>query len=103
MGRLDEDADRARGQARQQVGICDRREVDPPGAVEPTVREAGSGLNGEPGLAAAAGAGQGDQPLLAQESLDRGQLVAAADEAGELGRQIVGEYVERPWRRKVLT
>ena len=45
------------------------------------------GPNGQPRLAAAAGAGQRHQPPAGQQALHLGQLARAADEAGQVQRQ----------------
>ena len=48
------------------VGVGQRRQLDPPGAVGEAVQRVGGGLGGEPCLAATPGAGQRQQPRGAQ-------------------------------------
>ena len=44
--------------------VGQRRELHPPGAVGEAIQGLGGGLDGEPGLAAAPGAGQGDEAMV---------------------------------------
>ena len=61
----------------------------------------GGGLHRQPGLAAAAGAGQRHHAVLPQQLDDVLELPDPSDERGELGGQVVLDRVERPQRREV--
>jgi hypothetical protein len=54
-----------------------------------------------PGLAGAAGAGEGDQPGSAEEADDLGGLRFPAHERGELRRQVARPGIQRPGSREV--
>ena len=69
----------------------DRRQVDVPHTVTEIGRDASRDLNSETGLAGAAGAGQGHQPVVGEQLLQVSHLRAAADKAGELHRKVVGD------------
>ena len=66
-----------------QQRLADCRQVDEPHAVG--VRRAGPprGLQRQPGLPAAAGPGEGEQPGAVDQPLDVGELALAPDEAGQ--------------------
>ena len=70
-----------------QLGIADGRQRDEVYAVREGGAQVGSRAESEARLAAAAGAGQRDQPRPGQEVLDGDDLALAPDEAGELGGQ----------------
>ena len=52
-------------------------------------------LDGEPGLAAAAGADEGDEAALVEQVADLGHRLHAADEGGDRLRQVVGVLADR--------
>ena len=56
----------------------------------------------EAGLARAAGAGERDEPRLAEQPLELGQIAFAPDEGIHLSRKIVGQHFQRTQRRKIL-
>ena len=66
--RLVGQAERAGGRDRHHVGIGDRRQIDVPDAVAEFGGDLGRDLHRQPGLARPAGTGQGDQPVVGQES-----------------------------------
>ena len=68
-----------------------------PGATRPPKR---GGVGGEARLSAAAGSGQRQEPGLRQQPLDLCQFRLSADEGRELGREVVGDPVERLQRRE---
>ncbi len=65
-----------------------RGQIDQPGAVPVLVTVAAAGLQRQPGLARAARPEHGDQAPGGEQPLDPGEVVVAADEAGQGGRQI---------------
>ena len=69
-------------------GVGDRRQLDQPGAAADALGEPGRGDRGEPGLARAARADQGDQPVLGELLGDLAQLLVATDETAERGAQV---------------
>ena len=69
-----------RDRLRHQLGTRQRRQLDDVDAVGIAVDQPGRGLVGQPGLARAARAGQGQQPGAAKRLADLGQLAPAADE-----------------------
>ncbi len=85
---------------RHEVGIRQAREFDQPHAIRKRVEQVGGDLQREPRLAAAAGAGQREQPGLAQQRLHFRDFLFAADEARQLLRQVVGRRVQRAQRRE---
>ena len=58
-------------------------------------------VEGQPGLAGAAGAGEGDQPGPVEEAHDLGGHRLPAHERGELRRQVARPGIERPGGREV--
>ena len=69
--------------------VGERGQLDQPDAIR-VARELGSRrLDRQPGLAAAAGAGQGEQPGGGEQSLDLGDLALASDEARQSDWQVV--------------
>ena len=90
------EADRGRDQGEHGVAVGCRDEFDEVDAVGEPVDLVGGGADGEPGLAAAAGTGQRDEPdVLVVEALANGaELRVAADERGCLGRKVVRPEVE---------
>ena len=67
-----------------QLGLAECRQLDQPDPVGEILRLLPGKLQRQPGLAAAAGPGQGEEPRVAQQRRDLGQLALAADEAGQL-------------------
>ena len=67
-----------------QLGLAERRQLDRPDPVGEILPPLARKLQRQPGLAAAAGPGQGEEPRVAQQRRDLGQLALAADEAGQL-------------------
>ncbi len=67
-----------------QLGLAERRQLDRPDPVGEILRLLPRKLQRQPGLAAAAGPGQGEEPRVAQQRRGLGQLALAADEAGQL-------------------
>ena len=69
-----------RDRLRHQLGTRERRQLDDVDAVGIAVGQPGRDLVGQPGLAGAAGAGQGEQSRAAERLADLGKLAPAADE-----------------------
>ena len=90
------EADRGRDQGEDGVAVGCRDEFDEVDAVGEPVDLIGGGADGEPGLAAAAGTGQRDEPdvLVVEALANRAELRIAADERGCLGRKVVRPEVE---------
>lgn len=70
------------------AGLGDRGEIDHPGVVAVLVAVPAGGLDGEPGLAGAAGTEHGDQAPGGEQRVDPGEVVVAPDEAGQRRRQV---------------
>lgn len=66
------------------------REFGQPDAVGPRVGDGLRGLQGEPGLARAAGAGEGDEPGVGQIRAQGEEFRLASDEGGEAGAEVAG-------------
>ena len=83
----------------QEVRIPERREVDEPDAMREQVASASGDGKGEPGLAAAARPGQGDDPAGEEIFPDAVDLVLPADEGGDLAGQVRRDLgrPERAW------
>jgi len=81
---------RARRRDRHHVSTGDRCKIHIPNTVTELGRDASGDLNGEAGLAGAAGTGQRHQPVVDEQLLQGSHLCAAADKAGELHRKVVG-------------
>ena len=94
------DAQRGRHRVGHGRGVADGGQLDQPDPVGELVRQLGGDLDGQAGLADAAHAGEGHQPVGAHQLADLLHLELAADEAGELHRQVPGRGVERPQRRE---
>jgi hypothetical protein len=78
-----------RGDGSEDVsGVGDGGEVHKPDAVGVIVEGARGDLKGKAGLAAATGAGEGDQARASQQTGDLGYFEVAPDEAGNLERQV---------------
>ena len=71
-----------------QGGVPDVGQLDQPGAVREGSSEIGPAPDREAGLADAARADEGDQADRGELLPELGELAAAADEAGRLGRQV---------------
>jgi hypothetical protein len=68
--------------------VGDGGQLDQPHPVGHRGRLGAGGLDGQPGLARPAGAGEGDQAVRGQKFGDLGEFGVAPDEAGELGAQV---------------
>src|SRR5258708_2003906 len=81
----------ARGERRlRDIAVhADRRELHQPDAVGEVAEQGPRGLGGEPGLPGAARADEGGQPMPGDEFADRRDVRVLADEAGQLGPQVV--------------
>ena len=98
----DLDADRLRDRRRDQLWVAHRRQRD---EVHPTIEsvdQVGRDLKAEACLAHAARPGEREQPCVPQQLLGLLDVALAPDEAGQLGRQIVGRRLERAQRREVV-
>ncbi len=69
--------------------VTDRREVDEPDLFVPGTEQSLRDLHRGPGLADAAGAGQGDEAMPFEQRSDRGDLLVAAHERRQPHRQVV--------------
>ena len=72
-----------------QLRVGDAGQIGQPHAVAETFRCPRGELHRQPGLPRAAGPGQRDQPRLAHQAFQRGQLPFPADETGQPQRQVV--------------
>ena len=81
---------------RDQVRVCQPRQVGEPDAITKVLREPACHFQAEPRLARSAGAGQRQQPGGIEQAGDLPHLALAANEAGELCRQVVA--AQRPVR-----
>jgi hypothetical protein len=84
-----------------QPGVGHRGQVGEEGAVTEAGPQPLGDVEGQAGLAGPAGAGEGEQPGLAEEPHGLGGLVLPAHERGELGRQVARPGVQRPGGREV--
>ena len=84
-------------------GITNRLEGDEERPVRMVVHGHGRDLERKPGLAGAARTGQGHKTVVIQVAEDRGRLLLAAHERGELGREVVRPRVHGRERRKAVT
>ena len=102
LGRVAE-ADRRRDQREDGIAVGRGDEVDEVDAVGEPVDLVGGGTDGEPGLAAAAGTGERDEPDVGvvEALADRPELGVAADERGCLGREVVRPEVEGRQRQEL--
>lgn len=80
------DVQRACDLLRDEIAGRHRREIDPAEAIV-RARGAHGDFTCEPGLAAAAGAGEGEEPGVRQQLIQLGQLAIPPDESGEMHRQ----------------
>jgi hypothetical protein len=83
-------AQRLRDGLRHQRLVAQLVELNQPHPVPERPSQPGRGAQRQPGLAHPADPGQRHQPGARQQPSDLGQLTAAADEAGQLRRQIPG-------------
>ena len=88
------DADRFGQRGTDQVWVVQRRQVHPPGPVREEIERVRGRLQGQPGLAAAARAGQRHQPCGLEELFQVDELGVAPDEGAEPHRQVVRQRVE---------
>ena len=86
---------------RDQCGVREADEVDPPDAVGVTLGDLGRDLLREACLARAARSGERDQAIVVEESDDGDDVVEASDERRQRHRQVVRHRVERPQRREL--
>ena len=84
----------------RRLRIGQRRQLDPPAAVGELLECVGCHLQRQPRLAAAARADQRQHPRGAEQPSDLLELPFPPDEAGQLLRQVVGQRIERPQRRR---
>jgi hypothetical protein len=70
-------------------GVGDRRQVDVPDAIAELGCYLGRDLYRQSGLANAARTGQGNQPVIAEQTSRVGHLRCAADEARQLRRKML--------------
>ena len=88
---------------RNEVGIGDRGQIDVPHTVVEFGSHVARDVDGQTGLAGAAGGGQGDQPVVGERLPHVVDLCAAADEAGELhGEMFSGDGFRCPKGREVV-
>ena len=85
-----------------EIRIPYRRQRDEIHAVGKLVERLRRNLEAQPRLADAAGAGQRQQALAFQQLFGLQDRVGAADEAGQLGGQVVGRPVERAQGRELI-
>ena len=87
---------------RHRVLVGDRGQLRQPHPVPGPVQQLGGHLQPQPGLAAPAGPGQGDQARGLHQRPDLGDLPVPADERRQLGGQIVRQrrVAQRPQRRE---
>ena len=88
---------------RHRVLVGDRGQLHQPHPVPGPVQQLGRHLQPQPGLAAPAGPGQGDQATGFHQRPDLGHLPVPADERRQLGGQIVRQrrVAQRPQRREL--
>ena len=80
--------DRRGDRGRNQAGIGKRRELGEPDAVGKFRQQLARGRDGEPRLADAAGAGEGDQPMRGGKADDFAQFIVPPDQLGDRLRQV---------------
>ena len=85
------------------AAVADRGELRAPHAVGERVELVGRGVQRESRLAAAAGAGERHQPVLAHGLTHRRDLGVATDEARNLRGQVRRHRAERPQRRELVS
>ena len=100
--RLGGQPQRLRDGRRHRVLVGDRGQLRQPHPVPGPIQQLGRHLQPQPGLAAPAGPGQGDQPRRFHQRPDLGHLPVPADERRQLGGQIVRQrrVAQRPQRRE---
>src|SRR5207249_405554 len=85
---------------RHESWICERCELYEPHPIAVLLQQLGPHLQCQTSLAAATCPRQCQERRRAQEALDLRNLWLAPDKAGELARQVIGQRVQRPERRK---
>ncbi len=85
-----------------QVAVSNRGQLHQPHSVPIVVEALCGGLDGQPGLARASHAGQGQQAVVVKPLHHVVQLGLAADERCQLDGQVVGVGIERLQRREVV-
>lgn len=93
--RRGEDPGGRRDQLGDDEGVAGGRQVGPADAVPPVCGLRRRRLDRQPGLSAAAGTGDGDQPRVAQRGGEGAQLRFAADEGRRRNREIVSDRGHR--------
>ena len=96
--RLLPDAESRRHALGHERRVGQRRQLHQPHSVRVAVQQFCRDLERPPGLATAAGAGQGQDRRTGKELPDRRHFRPAADEARGLTRQVVGERLQRAQR-----
>jgi hypothetical protein len=81
-------AERGQRGGRDLGRVADRGQLDQPHPVGHGGQLGPGRLDGQPGLACPAGAGEREQAVRAEQAGDLGELVVAADEAGQPGGQV---------------
>jgi hypothetical protein len=96
LGRVDSglgggDAERLEHFRRDEVGVGDRGELDEVDPVGVGVGDLGGEVERQPGLAHAAGAGEGEQSVAIEQLASHPQDVLAPHEGAEICREVVGD------------
>src|SRR5207249_3659344 len=98
----DGNSDRLRDHRGDQLRIADRRQGDEIDSSGKALHELGRDLEAEPGLADAPRAGECEEASAFEKTPRLRNLPLAADEAGQLRRQIVWRRIERAQRGKYV-
>ena len=98
---LRRDTEHGRDRRGHRVRVADRRELDEPDPVRELGCELGAGLDREPGLADAADAGQGHEPMFPDHLRDVADQLLSSDDRAELLRQVAGQCVDAAQDREV--
>ncbi len=78
-----------------QVGVGDAGQISQPRALREPLQHGRGELGGQPGLPRPAGSGQRNQPRLTEQLAQLGQFLLAADETGQLRRQVMHRHRRR--------
>ncbi len=92
---------RRRDRARNQGWIANRRKRDKPRAIREPIHHISRKLHHEARLAHATDPRDRHEPMRLEQTRQPRQLARASDQRRALRRQVAGERVERPQRRKV--
>ena len=98
----DSNPERVDDDRRHEPGILDRRQRYEVHAVAKVLHHVGGQLQAEPGLAYAAGPGQGEQPRPAKQPLRLRDVGLATDEARELRGEVVRRRVQSAQSGKAI-